>query len=71
MGAVLRILKARHGDAFIFECKKDEKEFVMMIDSGPRLCIKEIVPIIKQLHQIDLLVLTHYGRPYFRLYRVF
>lgn len=60
MSAVLKIIKARHGDAFIFECKKDEASFVMVVDSGPRLCAKEIVPIFKQLPQIDLLVLTHF-----------
>lgn len=60
MGAVLKILKARHGDAFIFECKKDEKTFIMVVDSGPRLCVRDIVPVIKQLPKIDLLVLTHY-----------
>ena len=32
----------------------------MVVDSGPRLCVKEIVPIIRQLPQIDLLILTHY-----------
>ena len=60
MGAVLKILKARHGDAFIFECKKDGKTFIMVVDSGPKLCVKDIVPVIEQLPQIDLLVLTHY-----------
>lgn len=60
MSTVLKILKARYGDAFILECRKDEKAFVMMIDSGPKLCVKDIVPIIKDLPQIDLLVLTHY-----------
>lgn len=60
MGHKLTLLKARHGDAFIFECRKDEKSFIMVIDSGPKLCIKDIVPRIKQLSQIDLLVLTHY-----------
>ena len=60
MSAVLKIIKARHGDAFIFECKKDESSFVTVVDSGPRLCTKDIVPIIKQLAKIDLLVLTHY-----------
>jgi len=60
MGAVLRMLKARHGDAFVFECNKDGRSFVMVVDSGPKLSIKDVVPIIKQLAQIDLLVLTHY-----------
>ena len=60
MGAVLKILKARHGDAFIFECKKDGRTFIMVVDSGPKLCVKDIVPVIKQLPRIDLLVLTHY-----------
>lgn len=60
MGAVLRMLRARHGDAFIFESKKEERSFVMVVDSGPKLCAKDIAPIIKQLPQIDLLVLTHY-----------
>lgn len=60
MGHKLTLLKARHGDAFIFECKKDERSFIIVIDSGPKLCIKDIVPKIKQLSQIDLLVLTHY-----------
>lgn len=60
MSAVLKVLKARQGDAFIFECKNEEKAFVMVVDSGPKLSIKDIVPQIKQLPQIDLLVLTHY-----------
>lgn len=60
MKTILRMLKARHGDAFIFECEKDEKVFVMVIDSGSKLCVKEIVPILKHLPQIDLLILTHY-----------
>lgn len=58
--AALKILKARLGDAFIFECKKDEQTFTMVVDSGPKLCVKEMVPIIKQLPKIDLLVLSHY-----------
>ena len=33
MSAVLKIIKARHGDAFIFECKKDESSFVTVVDS--------------------------------------
>lgn len=60
MGTVLQMLKARHGDAFILECRKDEKAFVMVIDSGPKLTIKNIVPSIQELPQIDLLVLTHF-----------
>ena len=60
MSATLKILKARHGDAFIFECIKDEGAFYMVVDSGPRLSSKDIVPLIKTLPQIDLLVLTHY-----------
>ena len=60
MSATLKVLKARHGDAFIFECVKDEGLFCMVVDSGPRLSSKDIVPLIKELPQIDLLVLTHY-----------
>lgn len=60
MSATLQVLKARHGDAFIFECEKDEGVFCMVVDSGPRLSSKDIVPLIKELPQIDLLVLTHY-----------
>lgn len=60
MSATLKVLKARHGDAFIFECVKDEGSFCMVVDSGPRLGSKDIVPLIKELPQIDLLVLTHY-----------
>ena len=32
----------------------------MVVDSGPRLSSMDIVPLIKELPQIDLLVLTHY-----------
>lgn len=60
MSTRLKILKARHGDAFILECKKDDSSFIMVIDSGPRLSIRDIVPQIKALSKIDLLVLTHY-----------
>ena len=60
MSTRLKILKARHGDAFILECKKDDSSFIMVIDSGPKLSIKDIVPQIKALPQVDLLVLTHY-----------
>ena len=60
MTTTLKVLKARQGDAFILECNKDDTSFVIVIDSGPRLCSKDIVPIIKKLSRIDLLILTHY-----------
>jgi len=60
MSAILKVLKVRQGDAFIFECKKEEGVFYMVVDSGPRLSSKDIVPLVKELPHIDLLVLTHY-----------
>lgn len=60
MSAILKVLKARHGDAFIFDCRKDELTFIAFVDSGPKLSVNDIVPIIKQLPQIDLLVLSHF-----------
>lgn len=60
MSTTLNFLQADHGDAFIFECEKDEGSFVMVVDSGPKISKCKIVPIIKKLSKIDLLVLSHY-----------
>lgn len=60
MSITLNFLQADHGDAFIFECKKDGELFVIVVDSGPRISQYKIVPIIKSLPKIDLLVLSHY-----------
>lgn len=60
MSTTLNILQANHGDAFIFECEKDGDSFVIVIDSGPKICKSKIVSIIQRLSKIDLLVLSHY-----------
>lgn len=33
MSTLLKILKARHGDAFILECKKEGSCFIMVIEA--------------------------------------
>ena len=39
------------------EMRRDEKVFVMVIDSGSKLCVKEIVPILKHPSTIWTLIL--------------
>ena len=60
----LKILKASHGDGFILTVKKEDQEFNMIIDGGPGdlHSIRELKLQLRQLPQIDMIVLTHYDR---------
>ncbi len=58
--ARLHILKAQYGDAFILEVKCDDKYFVMVIDGGPLIAQRNVIPQIEALDKIDMLVLTHF-----------
>lgn len=62
-GSNLRILKADHGDAFIFKAQRGDEKFVMVIDGGPRSANRVVLPELEKLiehGEIDLMVLTHF-----------
>lgn len=56
----IHILKALHGDAFVFKCKKGEIWGTMVVDGGPNKDSRKIVEEYGKLGVIDLMVLTHY-----------
>lgn len=62
-GSRLRILKANHGDAFIIEVKRGDDLFTMVIDGGPRVANRVVIPQLVQLTdkgKIDIMALTHF-----------
>ncbi len=62
-GSRLKILKAEYGDSFVLEVKKEDHQFVMVIDGGPKPAYCAVNPELLNLTnegQIDIMVLTHF-----------
>lgn len=56
----IRMLKARHGDAFILDLWKGESHGCIVVDGGPSICGNTVVKELLQLEHIDLMILTHF-----------
>ena len=59
MATTTKLLKALHGDAFIFTVEEDGEKFVMVVDSGPEDSYPTIGKELDKLDHIDLFVITH------------
>lgn len=55
----IRMLKARHGDAFILDLWKGENHGYIVVDGGPSICGNTVVKELLLLEHIDLMILTH------------
>lgn len=60
MATTTKLLKALHGDAFIFTVEEEGEKFVMVVDSGPEGSYPDIKKELDSLDHIDLFVLTHF-----------
>lgn len=56
----IRMLKARHGDAFILDLWKGENHGCIVVDGGPSICGNAVVKELLRLEHIDLMILTHF-----------
>lgn len=56
----IRMLKARHGDAFILDLWKGENHGCIVVDGGPSICGNAVVKELLWLEHIDLMILTHF-----------
>lgn len=53
-------LPAKHGDAFIIECEREDAHGLVVVDGGPTNCGYILQNKLKGLGTPDLMVLTHY-----------
>lgn len=53
-------LKAEHGDAFIINCRKGKEHGVIVVDGGPTHSSRCIVRELREIGNIDMMILTHY-----------
>lgn len=60
MNSSIRMLKARHGDAFILDLWKGENHGCIVVDGGPSICGNAVVKELLRLEHIDLMILTHF-----------
>ena len=60
MATTTKLLKALHGDTFIFTVEEEGEKFVMVVDSGPEDSYPDIKKELDSLDHIDLFVLTHF-----------
>ena len=62
----IRMLKARHGDAFILDLWKGEKHGCIVVDGGPPISGNTVMKELLQLEHIDLMILTHFDDDHIR-----